>query len=125
MQARCVPWIVRCCLNTSWQWPWGINPTEQQLDDYMSKSGIYSTRAGNSFVPSTLLGCDVIYYSNSAWGSGTDGHFAKVVAWNALGIPTVVSSKWGQAEIIESTSYNPFGGTNSSYGAPKRYYKLG
>lgn len=111
-------------VNTSWLWPWGMyNPTLQQLDDYMAKSGNYSSRPGYSFTSSTLNGCDVIYYSNQNWGSyHGDGHFAKVVAWNASGTPTMIMSKWGCGEIIESTQYNPF--TGNSYGAPKRYYKL-
>ena len=112
-------------INTSWQWPWGTNPTQAQLDAYMSKSGDYSSRAGDSFVPSLLNGCDVIYYSDSSWGSGNDGHFAKVVAWNAIGNPTAISSKWGMCEIIESSSYDPFNGGYGNYGGPKRYYKYG
>ena len=47
--------------------------------------------------------------------------FAKVVAWDASGIPTVICSKWGPGELIQSTDYNPFGG--NTYGHPKRYYK--
>ncbi len=47
--------------------------------------------------------------------------FAKVVAWDASGIPTVICSKWGPGELIQITDYNPFGG--NTYGHPKRYYK--
>lgn len=91
----------------------------------MSKSGSYSSRGGDSFIPSTRNGCDVIYYSDSNWGSGSDGHFAKVIAWDSSGNPTMISSKWGMCEIIESSSYDPFNGGTNNYGSAKRYYKYG
>ena len=88
----------------------------------MGKTNEYASREGNKLIPSTLNGCDVIYYSDFAWGSGGDGHFARVIAWDSAGNPTMVSSKWGSLEVIESSSYHPFDAGNS-YGAPKRYYK--
>ena len=109
-------------VNTRWEWPWNRNPTKSELDAYMKKTGSYSNRLGDKLVPTEdLSGCDVIYYSNSNWGSGTDGHFARVVAWNASGTPTIVYSKWGSLEVIKSTKHDPF--TGYIYGAPKRYYK--
>lgn len=112
-------------VNTSWQWPWSTNPTQTQLDDYMAKNGSYASRPGDTFVPlSSRVGCDVIYYSDAAWGSGYDGHFARVFAWDASGNPTMIASKWGSAEIIESSSYNPFSG-GTIYGDAKRYYEYG
>lgn len=111
-------------INTNWEWPWSSNPTMQQLDDYMAKSGSYASRSGDKFIAQTSRqNCDVIYYSDNAWGSGSDGHFAKVIAWDSSGYPTMISSKWGQMELIESTSYNPFTGSSSPYGTAKRYYK--
>jgi len=66
---------------TNWEWPWSGNPTMLQLDDYMAKSGFYSSRSGDTFISQTgRQNCDVIYDSDNAWGSGDDGHFAKVIA---------------------------------------------
>ncbi|MBQ7223255.1 MAG: hypothetical protein IJS38_01640 [Erysipelotrichaceae bacterium] len=109
-------------VNNEWMWPWNSNPTASELDAFMSKTGNYSSRNGDVLeYSSSLNNCDVIYYSNYALGNGTDGHFAKVCAWNSSGTPTIVRSKWGNAEVIQSSSYNPF--TGNSYGSPKRYYK--
>ena len=87
----------------------------------MEKSGNYCTRPGNTFVSSNLNFCDIIYYSNCNWGYGNDGHFAKVLAWDVTGNPTIIQSKWGAAELIRSTGYNPF--TGNIYGSAKKYYK--
>jgi hypothetical protein len=112
-------------VNTSWLWPWSGNPTESQLDAYMSKSSPYSSREGNKLTYSTSRnGCDVIYYSDNNWGVGNDGHFARVIAWSSTGNPTRISSKWGFAELIESSSYDPFNGGSGNYGSAKRYYKF-
>lgn len=107
----------------SWHWPWNGNPTKAQLDAYMEKSGSYANRSGVSLTPvSSIKGCDVIYYSDENWGTGTDGHFAKVVAWDASGYPTMVISKWGMCELIESSSADPFS-SGSVYGSAKRFYQ--
>ena len=107
---------------TSWEWPWDGNPTQSELDAYMTKTGAYTNRSGQAFVNCSIYYCDVIYYTDEqTWGEGIDGHFAKVVAWDASGIPTVICSKWGPGELIQSTDYNLFGG--NTYGHPKRYYK--
>lgn len=110
-------------IDNSWQWPWNCNPTVSELDAYMSKSGNYSSRDGYAFTASSFNGCDVIYYSDENWGTGDDGHFARVMAWDASGNPTIITSKWGPGEVIQSNSYCPFNSSTSSYGAPKRYYK--
>ena len=104
----------------SWHWPWNGNPTKAQLDAYMEKSGEWSGRSGVRLTPvSSIKGCDVIYYSDEAWGNGNDGHFARVMAWDDEGYPTVIMSKWGMCELIESTSAEPFSGV---YGSAKRFY---
>ena len=111
-------------ITTNWEWPWGSNPTKTQLDDYMAKTGSYSGRNGSIYTPcSSPVGSKVIYYSNYSWGKGTDGHFAKVVAWDSNGYPSIIYSKWGYWELIKSTSYNPFNLGNGGYGQAKAYYQ--
>ncbi len=108
-------------VNNQWLWPWGWNPTESQLDDYMSKSYPYSTRPGSSYTRTTENNYpDVIYYSEYSWGSGEDGHFGIVSSWDANGYPKSIFSKWGAWELIYSSDSDPF---ISFYGGPKAYYK--
>ena len=109
-------------VNDCWLWPWAQNPTQTELDLFMARTAMYGSRPGNAYEVSAIFGADVIYYSDCDWGTGGDGHFARVMAWDSIGIPTVIQSKWGQCELIQSTGYSPFS-SGTFYGNPKRYYK--
>ncbi len=101
----------------------GINPTEAELYDFMTKTGAYSNRAGTQYTEPCNANehPSVIYYSDSSWGQGRDGHFGKVQSWDANGYATSIISKWGEVELLYSSSADPFIGV--CYGGPKAYYK--
>jgi len=89
-----------------WEWPWSGNPTFAQLQTYMTGKGYpTSSSTDNTYAK-------VIYYSG--------GHLSKVTAWSATGTPTKIISKWGCAELVESTNYSPF---NATYGPATYYFK--
>ena len=55
----------------------------------------------------------VIYYNGD--------HFAKVISYNLDGSPKRIISKWGEAELIMSESYDPF--TSYTYGSATYFFQ--
>lgn len=80
-------------------------PIFTELKTYMSGKGYKNSST------SMMLWTKVIYYNGD--------HFAKVIAWDAAGIPSRIMSKWGTAELIVSSSTNPF---ISIYGTGTYYF---
>jgi len=99
---------------TSWQWPteWpSLTTTEGRnyLQAYMSKGSYngynYSSRPGSltyanvrtTYQPWTTK---VVHYAG--------GHFAKVVAYDSSGYPSILYSKFGAYELVKSTNKDCF-----------------
>lgn len=92
-----------------------IPDTLQDAIAFMTKTGAHSTRIGTVYThTSSPINVKVIYYA------GNGGHYAKVIEWDAAGLPTKVRSKWGALEVIDSVGYNPF---ESEYGSATAYFR--
>lgn len=79
--------------------------TKQSGSSWANRSGTTYTQQSSS------AWCKVIYYNGV--------HFAKVTGWDAYGNVVYITSKWGNAEVIDSDGANAF---ESTYGSPAAYF---
>ncbi|OPZ93230.1 MAG: hypothetical protein BWY74_01215 [Firmicutes bacterium ADurb.Bin419] len=92
-----------------------VPDTLQEAIAFMTKTGSWSNRIGTVYTyTSSPINIKAIYYA------GNGGHYAKVIGWDAAGLPTKVRSKWGGLEVIDSEGYNPF---ESEYGRATAYFR--
>lgn len=109
---NCLAWALNITSQRVWPWDQGdpTQPSPEQVYQYLVNDlglGISEVQA-NGFA-------DIIFYDFQP------GHFAKATFWDSNGYVTKISSKWGDLELINSLSVDPF---IASYGPPIAYYKF-
>lgn len=89
--------------NTStWEWQWGAsNPTVSQVNTFMT---------GKGYVTATSSDAKIIAYGSTS----NVTHFSKKTG------ASTIDAKWGQLEVMTSTSLSPY---TSVYGPAIAYYK--
>ncbi len=103
--------------DNGWLWPFG---------DYATGAAVTYWFYGEGYTQNTTTNhnfAHVIAYGKYDSSLGENGilHFAKVTDWSADGTPIEINSKWGQLEVIHSSSTSPF--TSSiNYGSPLIYF---